>query len=118
MPITYSVPIYFELLLSYEGDFLDILDRIKDAFNVLRGKGESPIHPFGIVIGEKEYMADAYRLSRYGLPEWFLVDPVHGSLRESKYDGWILKDYEPGITLEEFKAGKDVSRIDRCPMDQ
>jgi hypothetical protein len=60
-------------------------------------------HRYGIVIGDSCYMADAYAINPYdGYPSWF-YDGIDGLILGQKMDGWILKDFKPGMTLKQFK---------------
>ena len=83
---------------------MSVLDRLKAAWNAFREDDSPPNqgHRYGIVVGESCYMADAYRVSEYDMqPEWYYVGP-DGNIRGRKMDGWVLKDFKPKMTLEEF----------------
>ena len=85
---------------------MKILDRLKAAWAAFR-EDDGPVnggHRYGIVIGNSCYMADAYRINEYdGCPEWY-CSGIDGNIRGRKMDGWILKDFQPEMTLEEFQA--------------
>ena len=83
---------------------MKILDRIKAAYQALRGCDDGPVndgHRFEISIGEKGFYADAYLIDRYGHPVWYYQG--HGyRMIGTKFEGFCIKDFEPACSFEEF----------------
>ena len=76
---------------------MKIIDRLKAAWEAFRSEEEerSEYHRYGIVIGDSCYLADSYAIDPYsGDPEWD-YSGLDGEIHCKKYDGWILKEYEP-----------------------
>ncbi len=85
---------------------MSIISRLRAAWGALRDSDDGPInqgHRYGIVIGDSCYMADAYAINPYdGYPSWF-YDGADGQILCQKMDGWVLKDFDPGMSLKQFK---------------
>jgi len=85
---------------------MGLIDRLKAAWTAFR-EDKEPLnggHRYGIVIGDSCYMADAYRISEYdGQPVWY-YSGADGNIKGRKMDGWILKDFRPDETLDEFRS--------------
>ncbi len=62
--------------------------------------------PHGIQFPTSEmyYGADAVRRNSYGLLEWYTVFPAYNRIGRQCEDGIVLFDFNPGISLEQFKA--------------
>ena len=53
---------------------------------------------------EHYYGADAVRRTYAGLLEWYTVFPTYNRIGRQCEDGTILFDFNPGLSLEQFKA--------------
>lgn len=70
-----------------------MIKRLLNYFNLNKKEHPNQGHKYAILIGERTFMADSYKIDHMtGYPEWEYNDK-DTKMKCKKYEGWILEEF-------------------------
>ncbi len=89
-----------------------MLERLRAAWHAFCNYDQEPDHRYEIRIGEAGFYADEYKVDPYdGSVSWF-YEGLDGQIVGRKMDGWVVKDFEPGASREQFRNIETIEKTE------